>query len=318
MQEIPTVRKSVATLIDDYYANDKTSLLTFHFEPATFDSSLSRIKACLTKLACIGDKDFYVFDDFFSQEEGEEIRELFGKLTYSRFSYGSSESIDNGEKPARSMNNQERWSLFSRYPSSIREIYKLFSTLADQMNADMMTLPWDLCHGKTSAPSVITNYHEEITEESMLNGKHQDCNPEGMISFAIPILYGKEGEYHERQFKNGDTGKPWMISLMLYATSKEFLPEYHMGTVFYHDDGKDALKANCINTRMVLFEGDIFHSTDVSKVPSDKKVWRTSYVFKLVMNPKKEGQNLKEEFMRLLQRESQSLEKVPIGEEIRV
>ncbi|MES2200218.1 MAG: hypothetical protein V4489_08635 [Chlamydiota bacterium] len=319
MQEISIVRKSLAILVDDYYANDKTSLLTFHFEPAAFPSSLSRLQSCSIKHACIDDKDFYVLDQFFPEEEGEEIRDLFEKASYSRFSYGSLESIDNGEKPGRSMNNQERWSLFSRYPPAIGEVYKLFSTLADQMNADLTTLPWELCHGKASAPSVITNYHEEITQESMLNGKHQDCNPQGMISFGIPILYGKEGEYHDKQFKNGDIGKPWMVSLMLYSTSKEFLPsEYQMGTVFYHDDGKEALKANCANTRMVLFEGDIFHSTDVSKIPPEKKVWRTSYVFKLVMNPKNKEQNLKEEFKSLLQKESQKVERVSVGSEARV
>ncbi len=314
MQELPIVRKSLAVLLDDYYANDKTSLLTFHFEPASFSSSLDRLKSCSIKHASIDNKDFYILDQFFLEEEEEEIRELFEKASYSRFSYGSLESIDKGEKPGRSMNNQERWSLFSRYPPAIREVYKLFSTLADQMNADLMTLPWELCHGKASAPSIITNYHEEITEESMLNGKHQDCNPQGMISFGIPLLYGQEGEFHDRQFINGDTGKPWMISLMLYSTSKDFLPsEYQMGTVFYHDDGQEALKAHCVNTRMVLFEGDISHSTDVSKIPSEKKVWRTSYVFKLVMNPKKKEQNLKEDFRSLMQKGLQEIEKVATG-----
>jgi hypothetical protein len=208
------------------------------------------LKSCFIKHACIDSKDFYVLDHFFPEEEQEEMRELFGKATYSRFSYGSLESIDNGEKPGRSMNNQERWSLFTRYPPAIREVYKLFSTIADQMNADLMTLPWELCHGKATAPSVITNYHEEITEESMQNGKHQDCNPQGMISFAIPVLYSKEEKFHNNQFENGATGNPWMISLMLYSTSKTFLPlEYQMGTVFYHDDGRDALKANCINSQ---------------------------------------------------------------------
>ena len=203
------------------------------------------------------------------------------------------------------MNTKERWTLFANPPAPIQEIHKFLSLLAYRLDADITTMPWELCHPTAGSPavnpSVIVNYHNEgVSKASMDYGKHQDCKPEKGIFFGIPVLYKKANELHETHFVNGTTGKPWLVSLMLYSYSDEFSPEYGMGTVFYQANGELVGKVNCINGRLVLFEGDIFHSPEESKIPPDRKPWRISYVLKLIVNPKKENQNLKEDFLKLL------------------
>ena len=297
--EKTSIRRSMAVLTSDYYATPKTSLMTFHFEPERFNTSYNRLKEGAVSHGTIEGKDFYIWDQFFQENERDELRDLFGNAHYSRFSYGSPESIEQGQKPAKSMNNAERWAFFAKSSPALEELNKLFSTFAHEMDADLMTLPWELCHGITGSPSVIANYHEEVTKESLHLGKHQDCSPSTGIHFGIPKLYA-ENELHGRQFENGTSGNPWMISMMLYSTSSNFLPEYKMGTVFF--DSKDELKLQvaCNHARLILFEGDIHHSADASEIPPDTKVWRTSYVFKLIMNPKRANQNLKQDFQKWL------------------
>jgi len=295
--EKASIRRSTAVLIDDYYNTPKTSLMTFHFEPDLFATSDKRLKECPVFHGAIEGKDFYIWDQFFQEGEKSELRDLFGNATYSRFSYGSPESIEQGEKPAKSMNNKERWDFFSKSPPVLEELHKLFSIFAHEMDADLMTLPWELCHGTTGSPSVIANYHEKITQESLRFGKHQDCCPAEGVLFGIPKLYA-ENELQEKQFENGAKGKPWMISMMLYSTSANFCPKYKMGTVFFDSQEKVMLQLGCKHSRLILFEGDIHHSTDASEIPVEINVWRTSYVFKLIMNPKRREQNLKQDFYK--------------------
>lgn len=306
----PPIRKSMAKLIGDYYNTQKTSLITFHFEPERFETSYNRLKQCPVLHGNIEGKDYYIWDLFFRDEEKDSLRDIFGSAKYSRFSYGSPESIEQGEKPARSMNNAERWALFSKSPPVLEELHKLFCTFSHEMSADLMTLPWELCHGNTGSPSIITNYHEEITSESMHFGKHQDCHPAEGVLFAIPKLY-KENEIHESHFANGSPGNPWMISMMLYSTSSNFQREYNMGTAFFDSKNQMKLQVGCNHSRLILFEGDIFHTTDASTIPPGIKVWRTSYVFKLIMNPKKAEQNLKEDFRQFIHSIAPKVDELP-------
>jgi hypothetical protein len=193
------------------------------------------------------------------------------------------------------MNGRERWQFFAKPPKAVNELYKLFAMLGEKLGGDVSTLPWELCDASShGSPAVIANKLEEASFESMELGKHQDCNPETRISFGIPVLYG-EG-LHEGRFVNGDRGKPWLISVMLYVADEGFLPEYRMGTVFYRKDGSIAVRADCTNMRLVLFEGDIFHSMEESRLPEGVKTWRVSYVFKLIVNPKREGESMKKAF----------------------
>jgi hypothetical protein len=299
--EIPKIKKGSAVLNSDYYNTPKTSLMIFHFESVPFPSILSRLKKCTIQHASIDSKEFYLFDHFFEKTEGEELRQFFENASFSRHSYGSPESIEKGEKPAASMNNKERWDLFSSPPPPINELYKLFNFLASALEAEITTLPWELVHKDTGSPSVIANFHREISKSSQDIGKHQDCNPEEGVLFNIPILYSSENKFHENHFINGSIGKPWLVSMMLYSTALNFLPAYKMGTVFYKDSGEAALKADCLHTRLVFFAGDIFHSPEESFIPEGLNTWRTSYVFKLLINPKRIDQSLKESFASLFQ-----------------
>lgn len=301
MDHLQKIRKSSGVLTNPYYDTPKTSLLTFHFERELFDSCIRRFKKCSIHHKAIDKKDVYYFDDFFEKEEAEKIRVFSKNTSFSNSSYGSSEAFERGEKPARTMNNKERWIFFSKPPKPIQEIYKLLGTLAYQLNAEICTLPWELCDLKTGSPAVIANFIQESSEESMNLGKHQDSNPEKGIAFGIPILYSEKEEFHESQFINGDIGKPWLVSMMLYSTADNFQSKYQMGTVFYNQKQETALRIQCINARLILFEGDIFHSIDESKVSETTHTWRVSYVYKLCFNPRKKNQSIKKDFFNYMQ-----------------
>jgi hypothetical protein len=291
------ITKSSLCLIDDCYRHPKTSTLIFRFEPQFLPSTEERLGNTELKHASIEGKEIYILDHFFLDSEEKEMRSFSETATFSRNSYGSPEAIERGETPARSMNGNERWKFFSHPPQAIAELYKLFSTIAFQLNADITTLPWELCdqtsHG---SPAVIANKLENASKESRELGKHQDCNPQGRISFGIPVLYSEKEEYHPKQFLNGDTGKPWLITAMVYATAENFKPEYRLGTVFYDDRGELSLSVHCSHMRLILFESDIFHSIEESQIPQGEKSWRISYVFKLIVNPREKEQNLKAAF----------------------
>ncbi|HLB52864.1 MAG TPA: hypothetical protein VJK48_04075 [Chlamydiales bacterium] len=132
-----------------------------------------------------------------------------------------------------------------------------------------------------------------MSEESSDHGKHRDCNPSSKISFGIPILY-EEGKTHGPQFSNGALGKPWLISLMLYVTAPNFKPEYQMGTTFYDESNQAPVRVDSQHMRLVLFESDLLHSIEASKIPAGISTWRLSYVFKLIVNPRKENTRVKE------------------------
>ncbi len=311
MSESPKIKKSTAVLTNEHYNTPNTSLLTFQFEPYPFASADLRIRNCSIKQASIDGKDIYILDDLFQEQEGNEMRDFTKKATFSRNSYGSPEAIDKGEKPARSMNGKERWHLFNHSSQAIKEIYKILGVLSVRLDAEITTLPWELCdfssHG---SPSVLGNFLEEASFESMELGKHQDCNPKKGIPFGIPVLYSDKKEFHPNNFENGDPGHPWLVSLMLYVTDEGFLPEYWMGTTFYNNDGVMLLRTNCINMRLVLFEGDILHSIEESKIPREMKTWRASYVYKLIINPRQKDQNLKKIFSELFSAVMEKIELV--------
>lgn len=294
------IQKSRTTLIDDYFNHPSTSLLIFHFESQLYIATELRLKRCAVEHVSIEGKDLYLFDDFFLSVEGKEMQDFSRTASFSRHSYGSGEAIEKGQQPAYSMNGKERWQFFSNPPAAIQELYKLFGMFANKLNADVTTLPWELvdqeAHG---SPSVIANKLEHATIESMEFGKHQDYNPEGEIFFSIPILYKQELEFHPNRFVNGDAGRPWMVSIMVYITEDGFIPEYRMGTAFYRKNGEMATRVECRNMRIVLFEGDIFHSMEESNIPDGIKTWRVSYVFKLIMNPRERDQNIKKSFFEL-------------------
>lgn len=299
--EKPNIKKTTAPLLDNIYTHPNTSPLTFQFESQLFTSSDSRLQSASIKRAVIGEKDLYIFDDFFLPSEREEMQYFSKSASFSRDSYGSPEAIENGEKPARSMNGKERWQFFSHPPAAITEVYKLCATLGAKLHADITTLPWELCdQSSNGSPAVIANKLEEASVESRELGKHKDCNPASRVSFGIPILYSHEKEFHPHTFANGATGKPWLISVMVYTTAEEFLSEYCLGTVFYDHDDNIALRVNCLNMRLVLFEGDISHSIEESKIPSGVKTWRISYVFKLIVNPKDQDLSVKKTFSDLM------------------
>ncbi|MDQ3239261.1 MAG: hypothetical protein M3P33_01940 [bacterium] len=279
--------KDSVTLLNDRYNTPNTSLLLFHFEPHPYVSSDLRLKDCSIQHNSIEEKDLYIFDQFFLESESANLRTYSKNATFSRSSYACQESREKGEEPARSMNNKEKWEFFAKPPQPIKEVYKLLGMFANRINADISTLPWDLCDQSICASAVATNKLERASKESMEMGKHEDFNTEKGIPFGIPILYEKEKTFYPGNFINGAPGNPWLVSLMVYATEDNFLiPEYGLGTIFCKKDGEIAAKADCCHMRFVLFEGDILHSIEESKIPPEISTWRVSYVFKLIINPR--------------------------------
>jgi len=299
MDTKPQVTKDVLTLIDDCYMHPNTSPLIFRFEPQNFSELDVRLKNASVKHGSIAGKDLYILDDFFVASEGEEMRNYSQNASFSRQSYGSPEAIAKGEKPAHTMNGKERWQFFSNPPAAMNAAYKFFSLLGEKLHADITTIPWELCdQSGHSSPAVIANKLEEASEESRELGKHQDCNPEGRISFGIPVLYAQAKEIYPPQFVNGASGNPWLVSVMIYTTAGNFLPDYRLGTVFYENQNTIAVRVNCVNMRMVLFEGDLLHSIEESSISGDVKTWRISHVYKLMLNPRYKEQNVKQEFQK--------------------
>lgn len=298
--EKPLIRKDAFVLTNERFKTPKTSMLAFHFEPKLYRSTSARLKESAIEHFSIEGKDVYLIDQFFPENEAKSLREYSSQATFSRSSYASHESREQGEEPALSMNNKEKWEFFAHPPEAIQEIFKLLGFLSQQLEADISTLPWDLCEQSICASAVATNRIERVSHESMELGKHEDFNTERGVPFGIPVLYAKDLQYYDSQFTNGDIGKPLLISVMIYATSDDFKPEYGMGTVYYKSDGEQVLQTDCKHMRIVIFEGDIVHSIQESLLPAEIKVWRISYVFKLIVNPKKEKHSVRSALHELL------------------
>lgn len=289
--------KETVPLLDPYYEHPNTSLLTFRFEPDRSADTEARLQRTSIRRASIAGKDLYVFDGFLEQAEREDLRLFSLNGSFSRNSYGSSEAIEQGERPAASMNGKERWRFFNRPPTAISQVYKLFSTLAAEFDANVSTLPWGLFNPDlVESPAVIANRLESASLESMELGKHRDTDPGEGLPFGIPVLYSSDKKLYPRQFSNGTAGFPWVISVMVYSTAVSFLPEYRLGTVFYDEEGMIRERVDCLNGRLVFFEGDLFHSIEASDIPAEIQTWRISYVFKMMINPKSPDSNLKKQF----------------------
>ncbi len=288
--------KDKTILINDDYKDPRTNLLVFRFKPESHSSTESRLKNCAIQRETVDGKDIYIFDNLFLEKEGHTLRSFSESATFSKTIYASPESKGRGEKAAYAMNGMEKWQFFSKPLEPIKEVYNLFKVLGNQLDAEITTLPWELWDRTTNSPSFATNFIYEASKESMELGKHRDYHPEKGISFGIPVLYSDEDLFHEGTFRNGDVGKPWLVTVMLYATSEDFQKEHGLGTVFCRDSGEIVFRADCLHMRLIFFEGDLIHSIEPSKHASDENIWRVSYVFKLIINPKKHDQSMKESF----------------------
>lgn len=269
------LKKSQVKLLNESYNTPKTIPFFFHF-PTKFcqDCELRLKNAQITKNAYAT-----LIDNFFTKDEAKAFRSFSENTTFSREIYGSPESRQSGEKPAKAMNSQEKWRFFNNPPQVIAKLYALFGHLAHLDNMEVMTLPWELTNGTIGSPCFATNYLTEMSEESMFLGRHADYDPSKGLAYAIPKTDG--GEYN-RPFENGSLGHPKMLTVMLYSTAENFSSDCGMGTVFFNED-KIIHTADCKHMRLCLFEGNLVHNIEASKQSFD--TYRISYVFKLIFNP---------------------------------
>jgi hypothetical protein len=298
MQTQPSLIKEMTSLIDETYSHFGTSLLTFRFPPFSCPQTLEKIQKATILHTDIDGKDLYVIDHFFSLEEKQELDDFSSKATFSINSYGSKEAIDLGETPARTMNAKERWQLFAKSPKAIQSLFSFFSLIANELEADITTLPWELCdkNGQGS-PSILANKVEQCCERTRDLGRHKDYDPEKRLSFAISVLYSETKQIHKSPFVNGEPGRPWMLTVMIYSTAHNFFPQKGLGTVFYNKEEQLQTRVRCLPMRLVFFEGDICHSIEESQHTIEEATWRISYVFKVILNPKKQNVSCKQKFM---------------------
>ncbi len=123
--ESPRLRKDAVVLTNPRYNTPNTSLLIFHFEPQRLKSVESRLHKCSIQQISVEGKDIYLFDELFHKDERQDLLEYSKKATFSRTSYASHKSREEGEEPARSMNNKEKWEFFAKPPQAVNEVYKL-------------------------------------------------------------------------------------------------------------------------------------------------------------------------------------------------
>ncbi|WP_420422388.1 hypothetical protein [Simkania sp.] len=295
----PLFHTSKAVLNQSSYDAHKSILTTFHFKPGCHELTQARLREASKLHLLIEGKDLYVFDGFFSEAEEREMREISENLDLEVPVFGPTETLGKLENKVRWMDNPGRWKLFSNPPGPFQELYRFFGFLAEKLQVDVSTQPWMLCSESSSLPAFVVNYHEAMSVEDERGYKHCDCEPEKGVCFAIPNLHANERGFHKTNFVNGDVGKPLLLTVILYSTSEKYLPEYGLGTAYYDQSGKKVFSSDCIDMRLVLFEGNIMHGVEASHLP-EKGAWRISYVFKLLLNPKDGSQNIKESLKKLL------------------
>ncbi len=306
-EEIPSIKKETAVITSQRYQTAKSIPLVFHFEERPFASAELRIKQSMIQHIAIDSNDIYTFDGYFLPSEGEDLRKTTEQSAFSRSIVAGYASQKKGEEPARAMDNKEKWKLFSTPPKALSEVFKFLSFISFRLNAKVTTLPWELYDQEVLVPTFATNLVEKLSKESETFGKHEDYNTEKEgLCFEVPILYPSQNKHiHPQTFINGEKGRPWLITIMLFATSVNFLPEYGLGSIFCKQDGTIAFTSTCHHMRFCLFEGNIIHGIEQSHLPSImpsvRPPWRVSYVLKIILNPKDSTRSLKKDFYQLIQ-----------------
>jgi len=257
-----------------------------------------RTNNCVIKSYDINSQKLYTIDNFFNSSELELLRNFSKTASYSRSSYGSEEAINEGEKPARSMNGKERWEAFFNPFKPFENFYYFLESMSAQLNIEISTIPWELSNGKSSSPATIANFLTEVSFRSTELGFHQDFNPSSGLPFLINKKADKDTVF-SGPFDNGAQGFPYLLSIMIYATDESFDPSFGMGTRFKFKDSEEFIDLECSHGRIVIFEGDIWHSISPSLLPS-LNTWRVSHVYKLILNPISGNQDIKKDLCRIL------------------
>src|ERR1700730_12697624 len=84
VSETPKMTKDTSVLTNDRYNTPKTSLLIYHFDPYPFISPDVKLHNSIITHATIDEKDLYVFDTFFVENEARELREFSEKAPFTR------------------------------------------------------------------------------------------------------------------------------------------------------------------------------------------------------------------------------------------
>ena len=241
----------------------------------------------------ISGKHIVIIDNFFTSKEGNEMRRSTEFLDHSVPYPTNDISVSRGEDPPKSLTLNDRLGVFLTKPGCIAKIYQLFAHLGDQMQAVVSSHRWHF--GKSG--NFTTNFLTRASEQTEKFGYDQDYEPETGSICSFPKVYSKEN--HARTYVNGSQGNPYLLSVILYMAAQNFNPDWGMGTNFKESDGK--IRAiRCQHMRLVLFEGDIEHGIQRSRIPEGLTTWRVSYVWKICFRPRTaDAPALNERFAKL-------------------
>lgn len=237
-------------------------------------------------------------DHFFTKAEGDELRNILVNGDHSVSYPTSAKSFAKGEKPPKSLGEENLRYLLTKPPSAVDAVHKLFSFVAAELNVDISTHPW---HSSPSYP-LANNFLTTYDANSASMGWHQDYDPkvDGTV-FSLSRKLDDKTKYFDRYFVNGSPGNPWMLSLILYSTAENFKPQYGMGTKFNSLMAAKETIIACEHMRMALFEGDICHAIQEDLLPENVKTWRNTFVWRITLRPKGVGcGSIKEQFIKFI------------------
>lgn len=296
-----SVSKKTFELLDDLYLASKSSLVGFAINRLDTQLVSSRLSKATVTHQSLGDKEFWVIDGLFNENENVELRQYLNKASFSLKSYGSQQAIDQGEEPSYTMSGKERTLFLSHDFMGMRVFYQFLSFLSISLEAEIATIPWELSDGiSSSSPSIAINKCLQMSTSSQNLGEHKDVDPSSSLSFSVKSLY--DGTSYPKAFENGKIGHPWFVSCILYCCDESFLESYDLGTLLYSDDQSQKAQVTIKPMRLAIFPSDMIHTINASSIPPQVKTWRVSIVFKLMISPKNKQSHLPTLFKSLLSR----------------
>jgi|GEM_PF-2836464 len=263
------------------------------FFPYSYQSSKERLARSRIRCEEVSGKRIYEINGFFARDEIDAEKDGYlDNNNYPRQILSDAQNSSLEEKAGRAMDIEMTWGVMIQKPGRVfSEIANLLCHFSHQLQAEILLQPIRVCHKEKCTNSIITNLLESMTHKNAVRGLHRDYHPKGGMSYA---LAKEDGTLFPRQFENGAKGNPWLISVIVYMTSKDFDPEKGLGTGFFDDNGELKHIIKCSHLAMAIFEGDVIHGIAPSR--DDAKGKRVSFVYKIALLPKDKNHSVRDDF----------------------
>ena len=229
-------------------------------------------------------KQYYMIDNFFSSDLLEKMYKDAEELNLPNKVYSTRESMDQGEEPTYSMKKEDSKE-FWKFPNSyIHSLQELLAFIAQKTGTVISTQP-DVCTGPgVCANSFPTNAVKESTKANSNMSIHRDYRTTEGLGYQIQHLY--DDEYYPDRFVNGATDQPYLITVILYISTKDFNSKGLGTRLFpsnknYQISSEDAVAPK--HGRILIFDGTIDHTIQDG---FSKHGRRISLVYKLIARKK--------------------------------